>query len=126
MLLELLADVNHLWYEIGTVLRVPNTTLQSLQQRNTADTKKMNTVIQCWIDQRPTETTWDNIIAAMKSRIVGQNRVAKEIEMFVLNINQVGDIPTKRSVALNVSTSSKKYSRVLVGPQRSEHSMLLK
>ena len=124
-LLELLADVNHLWYEIGTVLKVPTTTLESLQQKSTTESIKMNKVIQCWINQRTTKVTWGNIIAALKSKNVQQNRVAEEIERHVLNTNQGGETPTKRSVALDVSTSSKKYSRAPVEPQRSEYSMLL-
>ena len=113
-LLELLTDVNYLWNEIGIVLRVPNAKLKSLQQSNIANSIKLNEVIQCWIDQRTTEVTWDTIIAAMRNEIVGQDRVAEKIENYVLNINQVGETP------------SNKYSRVPVEPQRSEHSMLLK
>ena len=114
-LIQLLADVNHLWYEIGTVLRVPNTKLESLyQQSKLSDSIKMIKVIQCWINQCTTEVTWNTIIAAMRNKIVGQDRVGKTIETYVLNINQGGETP------------SKKYSRVPVEPQRSEYSMLLK
>ena len=113
-LLELLTCVNYLWNEIGIVLGVPNAKLQSLQQSNMQYSIKLNEVIQCWIDQRTTEVTWNTIIAAMRNEIVGNDRVAEKIENYVLNINQGGE------------TSSKKYSSVLVEPQRSEHSMLLK
>ena len=67
-----------------------------------------------WRDQCTTETTWGNIIDAMKSRIVRQNCVAKEIQEYVLNINLSGVIQSKRIVALNVSTSSKKHLSVQV------------
>ena len=113
-LLELLTDVNYLWNEIGIVLRVPNAKLKSLQQSNIANSIKLNEVIQCWFDQRTTEVTWDTIIAAMRNKIVGQDCVAEKIKTYVLNIIQGGETP------------SKKYSRVPVEPQRSEHSMLLK
>ena len=113
-LLELLTDVNYLWNEIGIVLGVPNAKLQSLQQSNIPNSIKLNEVIQCWFDQCTTEVTWNTIIAAMRSEVVGNDRVAKKIENYVLNISQGGETP------------SKKYSRVPVEPQRSEHSMLLK
>ena len=113
-LLELLTCVNYLWNQIGIVLGVPNAKLQSLQQSNKPDSIKLNEVIQCWFDQHTTEVTWNTIIAAMKNEVVGQDCVAKKVETFALNINQGGE------------TSSKKYSRVPVEPQRSEHSMLLK
>ena len=126
ILLELLADVNHLWYQIGTVLRVPEIELESLQQSNKPDFVKINKVLQIWRDQCTTKMTWGNIIGAMKSRIVRQNCVAKEIQEYVLNTNLSGEIQSKRIVALNVSTSSKKHLSVPVEPWGSGHSMLLK
>ena len=115
-----------MWYQIGTVLRVPDAILQSLQLRNTLDFIKMDEVIQCWINQHTTEVTWETIIAAMRNDIVRQNHVAEKIEKYIININHSGDTPSKRSVGSDVSTSSKKYSRVPNEAQRSEYSMLLK
>ena len=125
ILLELLADVNYMWYEIGTMLRVPSSELESLRQKNIRDSNKMKDVLQCWINQRTTKVSWDTIIATMKSKTVGKDHVAKEIKKYVSNANPSGETPSKRMVTLDASTSSssKKYSRVLVEPQRSKYSM---
>ena len=122
-LLELLTEVNNCWYQIGTVLRVPNAELDSLQQSNIPESNKMNRVLQSWINQRTTKVSWDTIIATMRNKIVGKDSVAEEIEKYV---NPSGETPSKRMVTLDASTSSssKKYSRVPAEPQRSEYSML--
>ena len=124
-LLELLTDVNDCWYEIGTVLRVPNAELESLQQRNITESNKMNKVLQSWVNQRTTKVSWGTIIATMRNKIVGKDRVAEEIEKYVSNANPSGETPSKGIVTQDASTSSSS-KRVPVEPQRSEYSMLLK
>ena len=123
-LLEQLADIKHLWYEIGLALKVPDEEIEGLRQKNISDINKLSKVLQYWISQC-VEVTWQSIITAVRSKIVGQTQISQEIESYIysLSTNRGGETPTKRYV---VSTSSKKQSRVPVEPQRSGYSMLLK
>ena len=90
-LLELLADIKHLWYNIGEALRVPYTELKSLQHSSLPDLNKLSSVLQCWIDKCTTEVTWNSIITAMKSKIVEQTKVSEEIQRHVLGTSQQYD-----------------------------------
>ena len=47
----------------------------------------MSSVIKQWIAHHTTEVTWNNIIAAVKSDIIGQNEVVEMIQRHVLNIS---------------------------------------
>ena len=87
-LLELLAEIKHLWYNIGETLRVPYTELKSLQDSPLPDLNKLSSVLQCWIDKCTTEVTWNSIITAMKSKIVEQAKVGEEIQRHVLGTSQ--------------------------------------
>ena len=87
-LLELLADIKHLWYNIGEALRVPYTELKSLQHSSLPDLNKLSSVLQCWIDKCTTEVTWNSIITAMKSKIVEQAKVGEEIRGHILSNSQ--------------------------------------
>ena len=128
ILLTLLADIKYLWYEIGLALRIHKADLEHLKQGQQSDIIKLSGILNCWISQLTTDVTWNSIISAVKGKIVKQPRVAEEIEKYVSNANPSGETATKRMVTLDASTfsSSKKYSKVPVEPQRSQYSMLLK
>ena len=83
VLLELLADIKHMWYEIGLALKVPDEEIEGLQQKSLSDINKLSKVLQYWIDQGA-EVTWYSIITAVRSKIVGQTQISKEIESYVL------------------------------------------
>ena len=97
VLLELLADISYLWFEIGEALNVPNTTLMSLQHSNLPDSKKLSFVLQCWKDQCTTDTTWSNIITAVKSKTVGQIALGERIKRYVLSTCQDDITPQDKS-----------------------------
>ena len=90
-LLEMLVDIKHLWYNIGIALRVPHTELMSLLHSATPDLLRLSSVLQCWIDKRTTEVTWNSIITATKSKIVGQTTISDEIRRHVLSSSQQYD-----------------------------------
>ena len=109
VLLELLADINHLWFEIGEALKVPNTRLMSLQHSNLPESKKLSFVLQCWNDQCTTDTTWSSIITAVKSKTVGQIPLGEEIKRFVLNNSQDDVTPRDK---LNKPPSKEKRKKL--------------
>ena len=85
VLLNLLADIKHLWYDIGLALQVPIAKLEGVQQKSLSDINKLSEVLQCWIDQCA-EATWQSIITAVRSEIIGQNQISQEIESYVLQL----------------------------------------
>ena len=86
VLLNLLADIKHLWYEIGLALKVPDEEIEGLQQKNLSNINKLSKVLKCWINQC-VEVTWQSIITAVRSKIVGQTQISQEIESYVLQGN---------------------------------------
>ena len=111
-LLELLADIKHLWFNIGEALRVPYTELKSLLHSPLPDLIKLSSVLQCWIDNYTTEVTWNSIITAVKSKILGQTKISEEIRRHVLRSD------------VSVSISSKKKHSKLYDDQKNEESEL--
>ena len=86
VLLELLADIKHLWFEIGLALKVPDKEIEGLQQKSLSDINKLSKVLQFWINQC-VEVTWQSIITAVGSKIVGQAQISQEIQSYVLQGN---------------------------------------
>ena len=74
-----------MWFEIGQVLGVP---CKYLIYVNFPESTKLSLVLQHWIDQCTTEVTWNTIIAAMNSEIIGQIEIGENVRRHVLNINQ--------------------------------------
>lgn len=87
-LLNLLDDISHQWKSIGIALKVPNQVLMSILHKKSKDTDKLESVLHSWLNQHSTEVTWNSIISAIKSEIVGQKAIAEKIQKYVLNINQ--------------------------------------
>ena len=82
-LLNLLADIEHKWYEIGLVLRTPDTILESLLKQDSLLYKvNLFKVLNCWINQCTTVVTWNSIITAVKS--VKETRICQTIKAYVL------------------------------------------
>ena len=87
-LLNLLANIRHLWFDIGEALGVPNSDLMCAMYMNCPESTKLSLVLKWWIDQCTTEVTWNTIIAAVKSDFIGQKAVGEKIRRHVLCINQ--------------------------------------
>ena len=110
-LLELLANISHLWFEIGEALIIPNTKLMSLLHRNLSDSMNLSLVLQYWMDQCTTDTTWSRIINAVMSKTVGQIAVGEEMKRFVLNIYQDDVTSQDRSNKLPSKEKRKRLKR---------------
>ena len=116
-LLKLLASISYLWVDIGQVLGVPYKDLECHYHSNFPDPNvKLSLVIKQWITHHTTEVTWNTIIAAMKSEIIGQIKIGENIRRHVLNINQK-DLSHHESDITN--TQSKKQTEVLLHEERS-------
>ena len=76
-LLELLADIEDKWYEIGLSFDVPRNILDGLERRSDSNTVKLSKVIDSWINTN--EVTWDKVISAISGPIVSNKKKADEI-----------------------------------------------
>ena len=78
-LLNLLADIDDKWYEIGLSLKVGDNVLNGLESEKRKNVIKLNEILQIWITTKSSPVTWDTVIAAMKGRLVNNVQKAEEI-----------------------------------------------
>ena len=79
-LLNLLADISNLWYEIGLSLKVPRSILDGLRRRQDSDAIKLSEVIHSWLTTTESHlVTWETVIDAIKSPIVNNIEKANKI-----------------------------------------------
>lgn len=78
-LLDLLADVDSMWQEVGLALVVDGNFLEGLQKEKDSNTTKLSKVIRCWINTKSSPVTWETVIAAMEGRVVNNKAKADEI-----------------------------------------------
>ena len=77
-LLNLLADISNMWYEIGLSLKVPHSILDGLKRSQESNAVKLSEVIHSCLTT--TESTWETAIDAIKGPIVNNNKKATEIQ----------------------------------------------
>ena len=82
-LLNLLADTDDQWHQIGLSLRVGSNVLNGLTNKNVANIIKLDQVFQSWIKTMSSPVTWDTIIAAIEGPIVNNVQKAKEIREYL-------------------------------------------
>ena len=79
-LLNLLADINDKWYEIGVSLKVPQNVLNGLTSSQLSNTYKLDQVIESWLTTTESHlVTWETVIDAIKSPIVNNIKKANKI-----------------------------------------------
>ena len=78
-LLNLLADIDDKWYEIGLSLKVGDNVLNRLESEKKKNIIKLDLVLQSWITTKSSPVTWDTVITAMKGRVVNSLQKAEEI-----------------------------------------------
>ena len=70
------------WYDIGLALKVPVNTLDSIkldvQLGNHSD--KLRETLKIWL-KRATEPSWQDIVGVLKSPVVGEPKLASDIEV---------------------------------------------
>ena len=79
LLINLLSDIEHMWYEIGCALQVQQDVLENLQHSNLFN---LSDVIRIWKDTRPSPVTWETVIDAIASPIVNDKKTADEIRRY--------------------------------------------
>ena len=67
------------WYDIGLALKVPVTTLDSIEGQFGNDSKKLLEALKIWL-KTATEPSWQNVVGVLKSRVVGEPKLASDIE----------------------------------------------
>ena len=79
LLINLLADIEHKWYEIGCALQVQQDVLETLQHNNLLN---LSDVIRIWKDTQPSPITWETVIDAIEGPIVNDKKTADEIRQY--------------------------------------------
>ena len=58
-----MSSITAKWQEIGDLLGVDPETIEGLYYSDFSHQVKMSKMLQSWLDNEPTPTTWDNIIS---------------------------------------------------------------
>ena len=85
-LLNLLADISHLWPEIGFSLNVSDNVLDGLKSSQDRDTVKLAKIIDTWLitnTSQPHFITWETVIEAIKGPIVKHIEKANAIHQYL-------------------------------------------
>lgn len=85
ILLNLLAEIDSYYYEIGLSLRLSLNFLRSLRLRNEGCAIKLNEVIYTWIHTQSSPVTWNTVISAIEGPIVRNLMKANEIREYLRN-----------------------------------------
>ena len=73
-LINLLAGMSHMWQEIGLALNVESNFLHGLSSSSDSNEVKLANVIEYWMNTQSSPITWETVISAIESPIVGQNK----------------------------------------------------
>ena len=73
-LINLLADVSHMWQQIGLALKVKQNFLHSLSSRPDANNIRLANVIENWMNTQSSPVTWETVISAIEGPIVDFNK----------------------------------------------------
>ena len=67
------------WYDIGLALKVPVTTLDSIEGQSGNDSKKLLEALKVWL-KTAKKPSWHDVVDVLKSPIVGEPKLASDIE----------------------------------------------
>ena len=88
-LLNLLADINDKWFEIGISLDVSQSVLNSLTNSPLRNTYNLDQVIESWLTTAELHlVTWEAVIDAIKSPIVNNIKKTTEIHEYLTRSKQ--------------------------------------
>ena len=79
LLLDLLADIDNNWYEIGLSLEVGDNVLNGLRYQEMKNILKLDQVLLSWIETESSPVTWDTMITAIEGPLVNNVQKAKKI-----------------------------------------------
>ena len=75
----MLADIDHLWFVIGSALNVSYNVLSGLQSSQEGNKVKLIHIIHTWLTNQPSPVTWETVISAIEGSIVDNLTKANEI-----------------------------------------------
>ena len=81
-LLRFMSSITAKWQEIGDLLGVDSETIEGLCYSNFSDQVKMSKMLQSWLDNEPTPTTWDSIISILNG-LLQKKSLAIEIREYL-------------------------------------------
>ena len=75
-----LHPVRSSWYNIGLELDIPHTELDNLKEDHSGSSHLMREMLKYWIDKAVVPPTWETVVKALRSGIVDEKFVAKQLE----------------------------------------------
>ena len=72
-------DARTKWYDIGLELKVPESTLKSIESRYEDDKICLREVIAAWLRAND-QATWESLVDALRTRVVDEPRLAADLE----------------------------------------------
>ena len=72
-------DARSKWYDIGLELKVPKSTLKSIESRYEDDKACLREVISVWL-RAGDNPTWESLVDALRTRVVDEPNLAAELE----------------------------------------------
>ena len=104
MILEELYDVSFKWRHIGLQLGIQDSTLMNFQRSNPSESfESLRETLSEWLNNSPS-TIWLDIVKALKSKSVGENRLASVIEAKYCSTH---DVEASTGKTIQVSQSCK-------------------
>ena len=82
-LLSILVDIDYCWEKIGIALKVEHRVLADLFLRCEDNTFKLARVLRSWMDQMPTNITWEEVLTAIEGPIVKHPSTSVKIRKFL-------------------------------------------
>ena len=76
---EELYEARTKWYDIGLALKVPVTTLDSIEGQFDNHSDKLREALKVWL-KTAREPTWQDVVDVLKRRVVGEPKLASDIE----------------------------------------------
>ena len=90
-LLNELYDVRSKWKVIGLGLRVPPSDLDAM---NGSPLECLQSSLTKWLKGIDPLPTWDALVGVLRSRVVGEEKKAQELEKFCISTPPPSDTPT--------------------------------
>ena len=76
-----LHSVCHKWYNIGVQLEVPTFQLKIIEKKTNDSMDQLRDTLDYWMSNEPSPS-WRHLVDALKAPSVGENRLAKAMNLF--------------------------------------------
>ena len=93
VVMEELNNVSAKWYNIGLQLEVIVGTLDAIEKQYSDPTDRLRKTLTSWLQTCVPPPTWTNIVEALKSSVVGEARLAADLEQKYCSSRPAPSIP---------------------------------